>query len=318
VIPSSRRLLVVGASGSSHIGGSFFRAGEKLGHEVRFCDVKEAWRHGSIAQKILWRCFGRRPLRLTTFGEKVVNECVVFKPDVRCANFSTDDPFNPAHRAPWFLSALREYDLVATPRRANIADLKQHGCLRAEYVPFGYDSDLFFPPAEPADERMASDLFFAGTADRGRVPFIVAALEAGLNVRLHGIYWERFPETRGPSLGQADIPTLRRAIQACRVALCVVRHENRDGHAMRSFEIPAVGACMAVEDTAEHREIYGTSVESVQYFRSPREMAERARWLLSHPNDRHRMNAACRRRIVEGRNTYADRLQDLIKDLMHE
>jgi len=228
-------------------------------------------------------------------------------------NYSTDDPFNKARPAPWFLSALPGYDIIFTPRRANLDDFKIHGCARVEYLPFGYDPDLFYLPTEPMMEQMASDLFFAGAADRGRLPFIAAALKAGLKVRLHGIYWDRHAETRGVSLGQADIPTLRRAIQACRVALCVVRHENRDGNSMRTFEVPAVGACMVAEDTEDHREIFGGEGECVLYFKTPEEMVRKTKWLLAEDAERERLKRQAHEGIVRGQNTYGDRLLAITK-----
>jgi hypothetical protein len=328
------RILIVGATGSSHIGSSLLRAGEKLKIEARLCDVNEAWRHGKLLQTLLWRFGGRRPMWLERFSRGLVQTCADFRPDILvstgiapvtaqalevcrgmnvvCANYSTDDPFNRSSRAPWFLAALKKYDVIASPRRANLDDFRKHGCHRVEFLPFGYDPALFFPPGEPVPGEMASDLFFAGTADQGRLPFITAAIKAGLKVRLHGIYWDRHAETQGVALGQADIPTLRRGIQACHVALCVVRHENRDGNSMRTFEIPAVGACMVVEDTVEHREIFGADGECVLYFKTPDEMVQKTKWLLEHPAERNRLKRAVHEHILAGHNTYADRLVSLI------
>src|SRR5205814_454358 len=175
---------------------------------------------------------------------------------IKCINFSTDDPFNPRQRAPWFLQALREYDVVFTPRTVNREELRLHGCRRVEYLPFGYDESLFFPEPSVAPEE-ESDLFFAGTGDRDRLPYVRAAIDAGFCMRLHGIYWDRFPETKSITRGQDDIPTLRRAIAVCRIALCLVRHANRDGYAMRTFEVPAFGSCMMVEGSLEYWEIFG-------------------------------------------------------------
>ena len=333
------RILIVGASGSSHIGGSLLRAAERLGLERRFCDINEAWRHGTLVQKLLWHFGERRPARLGTFGRKVLGLCTQFRPDlllatgtaplsaailqqcqrlgVRCANFSTDDPFSRVHHVGWFLHALRHYNVVFSPRRANSEELKAHGCPRVEYLPFGYDSNLFHPLADPAMPGMESDLFFAGTGDRGRVPFIAAALQAGLQVRLHGIDWGRYAETKGVSRGQADIPTMRQTIYGCRVALCLVRHENRDGHSMRSFEVPAVGACMVVEETPEHREIFGPDGKAVRYFRTPQEMVETTSWLLHQIPERKRLREKSHQHIVRGRNTYADRLSFMVEYAAH-
>ena len=333
------RILIIGATGGSHIGGSFFRAAGQLGYEAEFLDVAKAWRLGTLPQKVFWHFLGRRPLQLGAFSRQVVQACDIFRPDalistgmapvamgvlrachkmgVKCVNYSTDDPFSKVGRAAWFLMALPEYDVVFTPRRANIGELRNHGCPKVEYLPFGYDQELFYPPKELIAEEMASDLFFAGMADQGRLPFIAAALQAKLNVRLHGNCWDRYIETRDVSLGQADIPTIRRAISACRVALCGVRHENRDGNSMRTFEIPAVGACMVAEDTAEHREIFGEDGLRVRYFKTPTEMVEKTQWLLAHPAERERMKSSVHQHITTGQNTYTDRLSSMVNILMN-
>src|SRR5207244_3623545 len=214
----------------------------------------------------------------------------------------------------WHVRALREYDVVFTPRTANQEELGRHGCQRVVYLPFGYDETLFF--AEPnVDPKEESDLFFAGTGTAERAAYIQAAVEAGFRVRLHGIYWERFAGTRGVSRGQADIPTLREAIASCKVALCLVRHENRDGHSMRSFEVPAVGACMVVEDTEEHRQIFGTDGTRVIYFRTEDEMVEQVRILLANEILRRSLRDNVHLLITNGANTYTDRLASMINAL---
>jgi spore maturation protein CgeB len=43
-------------------------------------------------------------------------------------NYLTDDPFNPAHQASWFLDELPEYDRVFSTRHANMSDLQNAGC----------------------------------------------------------------------------------------------------------------------------------------------------------------------------------------------
>lgn len=326
------RVLIVGASGSSHVGGSLLRAAHTLGIPVQLCDSKQAWDFDTIAQKILWRIADRRPRYLRKFERTLSEKIGSFEPDIiiatglapmsagflravraagiRLVNFSTDDPFNPQHRARWFLEALREYDAVLTPRRSNESELISQGCRRVEYLPFGYDPDLFFPVKARSED--ISDLFFAGVGDSDRLPYIEKALRAGLNVRLHGIAWERFSATRRVTRGQADLRTLRQAIAGCRVALCLVRKSNRDGHSMRTFELPAVGACTVVEDTEEHRVIFGDEGEQVLYFRNPEEMASKVKILLADELLRGRLRDLAHRAITQMPNTYADRLNSML------
>jgi spore maturation protein CgeB len=81
---------------------------------------------------------------------------------------------------------------------------------------------------------------------------------------------------------------------------------------MRSFEIPALGGFMLAEDTEEHRTLFGREGEQVLRFRSPAEAAEKACWALAHPAERARMAAAANRALTQGRNTYGDRLQQML------
>jgi len=234
--------------------------------------------------------------------------------DIDRLNYLTDDPWNPVFRAQWFFEALPMYDTVFSARRANMADLEKLGCPDVRYLPFGFDPKLCYPqPADAAESsRLAADILFVGGADRDRIPFIAALAGEGFSIALYGDYWERFPETRTHYRGYADPPTLRKATAVAKIALCLVRRANRDGHVMRSFEIPAIGACMLVEDTEEHREIFSAEGETVVYFRSIPEMIDKARWLLDRPAERQRLAGAVHSRIVAGCHTYRDRLAAML------
>jgi spore maturation protein CgeB len=333
--PVRTRLLIIGNRGGTNIGESLERSARSLPVEAAMLVSQEASEGPALLRRIKWRLCGRRPLRLTWFSRKVARFCEQWRPEVllttgqapvtaatlrrlggmgivRC-NFATDDPWNPAHRAPWFLRALREYDHVFTPREGNLDDLRR--CVRrVTYLPFGYDPELFYPISLTPEEyrEYESDVMFAGGADADRVPYIVALHEAGLKVGLYGSYWERYRETRPLTRGQIGVSELRKAITASRVALCLVRRANRDGHSMRSFEVPAMRGCMLVESTTEHRAILGPDGEAVVYFNTISEMVEKAKWLLSHAEERRRLAATVYQRIIHGKNRYQDRLTAIL------
>lgn len=329
-------LLLVGNRGGTNVGWSLWNASVEIGIRAHFADAREASRAPAFARRIAWRLLGHRPPRLAGFSAELVRLCQEMRP--RCLlttglapvnrkaleaigrmgitrlNYLTDDPWNPAFRARWFLQALPMYDTVFSARRANMTDLERLGCPAVQYLPFAFDPRLCYPqPADPAEaRRLAADILFVGGGDRDRIPFLAALAGAGFSLALYGDYWERFPEARPYFRGYADPQTLRQATAAARIALCLVRRANRDGHVMRSFEIPAIGACMLAEDTAEHREIFGPHGETVVYFRSISEMIEKARWLLDRPAERQRLAAAAHARIVHGRHTYQDRLAEML------
>lgn len=329
------RLLIIGNRGGSNIGESLERAAIAEGHDVTLLAASDAMKGPATLRRLRWHLLGRTPLRLEAFSKQVVACCSTWHPEVvLCTGFApvnasalktigslgirrlvflTDDPWNPAHRADWFLSALGHYDHVFNPRHGNMSTLRDF-CQNVAYLRFGYDPDLFFPEPTSLAQPPESDcpILFAGGADAERVPYIASLLSLNLPIRLYGSYWERYPETRSLTKGQLEIAELRRVIARCGIALCLVRRANRDGHCMRTFEVPAVGACMLTEDTEEHRDIFGPEGEAVCYFGSIEELVEKAKWLSREHETRQRLAERAHRVVVEGRNTYRDRLVEVL------
>jgi spore maturation protein CgeB len=334
----SETMVLVGNPGVVHVGAHLNHAAKVLGLRAILADSTRAFAGSAWLVKFNWWLRGHRPSRLREFSEQVVHTCRELQPSwmlstglapiepwalmatgelgVQRLNYLTDDPWNPAHRAPWFFEALPLYDHVFSPRCANLEDLRRLGCPEVSYLPFAYAPELHFPEPPVTSKEQAyltADVVFAGGADRDRVPLIAALIRAGFKVVLYGGYWERFPETSASTRGHADPHTLRKAISGAKVALCLVRRANRDGHVMRTFEVPAMGACMLTEDTEEHRGIFGEEGNAVFYFRSIDEMIEKLAWLLDHEDERQRLAAAAHALIVNGRNTYKDRLLSMLQ-----
>lgn len=334
---AGQRLLLVGNPDVVHVGGHFYNAAKIMGLPVLFVDARRAFAGPTWLVKLNWWFRGRRPSRLETFSYEVVRACQEFRPSwmlatglapleasalraiaevgVRRINYLTDDPWNPAHRAAWFMEALPYYDHVFSPRRANLDDLRRLGCPEASYLPFAYAPELHFPEsASTPMEQMGfdADIAFAGGGDMDRIPYIAALIREGFAVALYGGYWERYPETKAFTRGHADPWTLRKAIRGAKVALCLVRRANRDGHSMRTFEVPAIGACMLVEETEEHHEIFHEEGKAVIYFRTIGEMVEKLRWLLAHDDERHRLAETAHQLITHGAHTYTDRLMTIL------
>jgi len=329
-------LLIVGNPAIFHIGAHFRRAAEELSIPVELCDTRRAFDAPWPAIQWNWRVLGHRPPRLNSFSRLVLDKCQTLRPrwllatglapltanalrrlremDVICLNYLTDDPWNPAHHARWFLDALPQYDQVFSPRRANLDDLRQLGCRQVDYLPFAYASHMHYPESAAPEEssRYECDVLFYGGADSDRMPYIVALLEAGLDVHLYGGYWDRHARTRPYFKGHADPATLRKAVHGARITLCLVRQANRDGHVMRTFEAPAMGACMLTEDTPEHRELLGPDGATTIYFSGVTSLVENAHRLLARPEERRRLVDAAKTWATQGSNTYADRLSTML------
>jgi hypothetical protein len=233
----------------------------------------------------------------------------------RC-NFLTDDPWNSKNGAGFFLKSLRHYDLVYSPRRSNLADLLQVGCQQVEYLPFGYNQELHFPelPQTPMErERFACDVAFVGCADYDRIPMALALVQAGLRVNLYGAYWDRYAKLRSHWKGLVFGRELRLAVGGATVNICLGRKANRDGHAMRSLELPAMGACLLVEDTLEHRELFGDAGDCVEYYLGLDELVVKSKALCAQPERARALGGKVFQHICQkNRHTYADRLQTIL------
>jgi spore maturation protein CgeB len=194
-----------------------------------------------------------------------------------------------------------------------LEDFKRLGCADVRYLPFGYDERLFWAAGDPAPEGLTETVLFVGGADRDRAEFFGAFLRHGPRPTLVGGYWERYGNTRALSIGLKTASEVRTLTAGAAVNLCLVRRANRDGHVMRSFEIPACGGFMIAEDTVEHREIFGPEGKCVLYFSSPRDAAEQARRALADPAARSLMARAAHHRIVSQGHTYRDRLRHMLE-----
>jgi spore maturation protein CgeB len=81
---------------------------------------------------------------------------------------------------------------------------------------------------------------------------------------------------------------------------------------MRTFEAPAIGACLLMEKTEEHREIFGQEFQTAAYFADTDEMVDKLRWLLSNEGERSRLSLSSHRLITKGGHTYRDRLVKML------
>lgn len=335
------RLLIIGNPRETHVGGHLANGARSAGLETTLVDLEQAFAGPKLLQTACWHLLGHRPARLESFSRECVERCRQRPPDlvlttglaplspsallrlqemkIPTANFLTDDPWNPAHRAPWFMRALPHYDHIFTPRRANMAELEALGGPKVHYLPFGYAPEIHHPPAPMSDAERAkwkSDVLFIGGADEDRAAVMRPLRDAGLRLSLWGGYWDRIPDLRQFAHGHAGPDEFRKLVANAGVNICLVRRANRDGHSMRTFELAAIGGCLAVEDTAEHREIFGADDECVRFFDSPMRLIDICQELLLNPRVQSRLAHASFLHVTnERRSAYRDRIVTLIESV---
>jgi spore maturation protein CgeB len=326
------KLLIIGNEGGTNIGASLLRGARHVGIETALLSSEKAWRGNRVVRSVSWHLLRHKPPHLAAFSREIVDtavkgrfDAVLFTGIAPCdrahveelrthgiptADYLTDDPFNRAHRAPWFLRAVAKFDFVFSPRRAPIRELQELGCRSVTYLPFAYDPFLFGPLRQ--DQVKTTDVVFVGGADADRAELLRPLLASGLRVALYGDYWGRYRETRAAGRGHASPDEIRRAVGETEVALCIPRRANRDGHTMWTFESSVLGACLLVERTQEHLDLFGEDGRAVLYFQDGPELLRRARWLLAQPAECRRLSMISQRLIIDGAHTYADRVKTMV------
>ena len=162
----TNKLFIAGITAPTHIGLSLKQAAVLWGMETKICDTREAFCGPVILSKMFW-VFDRRPLAMGDFSRRVLKAVGEYLPKwvlstglspidrnalraikrmgIKTLNYLTDDPWNRAHFSRWFMAALPEYDVVYSTKAALLNDLKETGCKDVQYLPFGYDPELFYP-----------------------------------------------------------------------------------------------------------------------------------------------------------------------------
>ena len=173
---SGMKLVLVGQFADEHLGFHLSVAARDLGLDLYPLDASKAMKGPDFSGKRIGGCVDDYN-RLVSFSSEVERCCREVKPDfvlttglapVEAAalrqihamgaitgNYLTDDPWNAAHRAAWFLEALPCYDHVFSPRRATLDDLRRAGCPSVHYLPFAYAPDIHHPEEPTPEERAA-------------------------------------------------------------------------------------------------------------------------------------------------------------------
>jgi hypothetical protein len=293
----------------------------------------------SRVHRLVFRLLGRRPWNYWAYNATLLQSARAFRPDVvivvkgsfispntlRCikretgavlVNYATDDPFNPVMNTRDIVASVPLYDIYACTKRAIMKDVREAGCKSPIFVPFGYKPTVHFPepPATTEEKsRFTSEVVFIGGCDQDRIPYFETLVRSIPNIPLHlyGNYWNRHPVLRHYYRGYAWGRDYRLALNGTKIAVNLVRRSNRDGHTVRTFEIPACGAFMLAERTDEHLELFEEDKEAA-YFGSVEELVEKVRYYLSHDTERERIAAAGYHKVVNGGHTNKDRLMYIL------
>jgi hypothetical protein len=214
----------------------------------------------------------------------------------KLVHYNTDDIYDPQGYAWLHRLGIRHYDLCITTNRFNVSEIISKYGVTSFRAGMGYDADSHRPPAG-MDMNAVADVVFVGHWEQHTESYLAALHDAGLIVRVHGGNWRRarrheFRKAR--TLPQTDYNA---ALTSAKLAICSLSRRNRNESTGRSFEIPAIGACLVAEDTVEHRYFYQDGQEAF-FFRGIGDLVAKCNWLVGQSDIRRRVAAAGRRRCL--------------------
>jgi spore maturation protein CgeB len=322
-----------------------------LGCDVRTVDSEGlfTWPH-ALHERLLARA-GRRPPRRPRerFNRAVVAVAEEFRPQLTffvqarhvveatvasAAAFGptvvyyNDDMFNPANQTFTFAATVRRADCLVTTKSFNVPEFEHAGARMVVYQPNAFDPAIHWParPTSAETARLAGDVAFVGTFRPARADFLSEAI-ARLDPAVVNVWGGGWHKMRRPSFwlrhrrwaplrrrvrgGPLWCEDMGKAIQANKVVLGLLNHDNRDQHTSRTFEIPACGGFMLAERTDEHREYFAEDREAV-YFSSLEELVDKARFYSTHARQRAAIAGRGHERCVQGGHRYVDRARDLL------
>jgi spore maturation protein CgeB len=235
-----------------------------------------------------------------------------WQPCCRIIGYSPDDMQARHNQSPQFRRHLPLYDLYLTTKSYGVDELRAMGCPQVVFCANAFDPHTHRPVSVTPEvrRRYGGAVGFVGTWERDRACSLLHLARAGIAVRVWGDGWQRVRKRHdnltieGRALYNDEYAA---ALSAFDINLCFLRKVNRDLQTTRSVEIPACGAFMLAERTAEHLALF-TEEREAAYFGSDDELLTKVEHYLAHPEQRRRVAAAGRARCVRDGYSYATRL----------
>ncbi|MBF0289929.1 MAG: glycosyltransferase [SAR324 cluster bacterium] len=339
-----QKILIIGnTSETYHVGSMLFRAAQNLNISVVSHDNNHEKYAPSLKYtvgKIFNRLNGKRPFEWWSFNRNAITLVEHESPQimlvtgifplseelfdcchhfgVKSINFLTDDPWAKPLYNKRFITNLRKYDLVVSTKSRVIPDLLKCGAKNTIFLPYAYDPYWHRLPDPVPDSKLdkfTADVSFVGNGDQDRLEFLqpFASLE-NLKLKLFGNTWDKIFTPGWEKHSEVLSNEFRLAMYHSKISLGLLRKRSRDDSTQRTFEIAPCGGCGIYQDTPEHRNILAGYPE-YGFFSSPNDLVDKCNWLLLHPYEREEMRKLGIKLIVKEENTFAARLQTILRKL---
>ena len=188
----------------------------------------------------------------------------------RVVSIQLDDPWGLDHSK---VRLTGQYDEVLTSDPDCVARYQALGAASVQYMPFGYDPQVF---ALQAASEPPNRAILVGSAYTGRASRIAALRLRGINIICAGPGWpggRRYPAWAMPGLFRSASICLN----------CADQPDGKPALKIRPFEVAGTGGgCLLTERWPGCDDLFTDGKECI-YWSSTNELAEKVRWLLGEP-----------------------------------
>jgi len=235
----------------------------------------------------------------------------------KLAHFTPDTAFH-ANRSRHFFRAAEHYDLLVTTKSFELD--RYHALVGQDKVLLttqAYDARLHRPPPAGASKRTVA--CFIGRCERDREVCMRTLLAVGIPVRLGGPGWDRFVARHA---GDPNLTFLGAGVfgadyvveyATAAVGLGLLSKRFPELHTTRTFEIPACGALLATERTADTSRFFNE--DEALFFGNYDELAQRLATLLERPTEIAAITGRGHRRVLADGRDYAAVLSGVLQRL---
>ena len=257
------------------------------------------------------------------------------KKNIYLISFTNDNLFLSHYNSIYFKKSLRLYDLfIMMNIEAYIQDYLKVGINIERLLPINksfsmhYAIDIY-SKVNYKNSRYQHDLLFIGSFEKERYQYILhLANNLDKKIHIYGPYygstgWKKIEGTNKNIIIHNQL-LLREdyveAIKNSKICLAFLREVNADTQTSRTFEIPAYGGVMVMQETKQQKEFFKDQ-EEVIFFNDKHDLLKKVRYYLENDIEREKLRINARKVSLESDYSFDKKVvkikSKILKDLNH-
>ena len=252
------------------------------------------------------------------FSRQLLENCKALTPSAKWININPDDPYNNSSRAATnrnIIESLSFFDFYCIWSVSIAEKLREDGCNKVIYLPFGYDQEAHIRP-KIWPQKYSLGLVFIGSWDEEREHLLTQLASINVEVNIFGNGWygasNSFPFKDKVSHGSVFGEEMASIMASSVVCLNPMRAQNKGAHNMRTFETPAMGGLMLTNRTEAQQEFFAEN-EACYMYGDIEELKEKVTYIMQHKQRADQVRARGMELVIG--HSYADRVRYLMKEV---